>query len=437
MDSIDETSILSFVEITGANPDTARSYLTVNEGNLENAITMYFQNGGAELLSEQPPTPEPRFPPPSSSSRAYDADGVRAPIAPKREVLIGGDDDDGVGFYDPRGRRMMPPMRPAAAAPPPEPFRDFEHETSFVRGLRQSGGDVSEDRANRLANLFRPPLEIMFEGNFERARKKAQSEGKWVMVTIQDPTEFTCHQLNRDLWKEKAVKEVIQASFIFVMWGSESPEGTQHRTLYSYDNYPYIAIIDPLTAERVKVWNTLVSPAEFSEDVTAFLDSRNTNGGPSKTKKKGVMELTEEEQLELALAASMGGSGTVSDPYILDDEDEEVPEEEDLTNNEVAEPTPADVFSSIQPIKRDEPTSGDTARIQFRLPDGSRKVYKFLKTDPVRHLFEYVKAEVPEAQKQQFDLICVRDPLLARIGDTIGDAGLAGASVSVAFSEEE
>lgn len=52
---------------------------------------MYMENGGADLLSEQPPRPEAPASPYSSSPYQ---DEVRAPIAPKRSMLIGGDDDE-------------------------------------------------------------------------------------------------------------------------------------------------------------------------------------------------------------------------------------------------------------------------------------------------------------------------------------------------------
>lgn len=84
--------------------------------------------------------------------------------------------------------------------------------------------------------------------------------------------------------------------------------------------------------------------------------------------------------------------------------------------------------------------------------DGKRIVHGFNKSDPVRYLFEFIKAEVPEAESKTFEvfsairyscmsvliqmyfqLISVRDPLLPRINDTIQEAGLTGASISVAF----
>lgn len=84
-------------------------------------------------------------------------------------------------------------------------------------------------------------------------------------------------------------------------------------------------------------------------------------------------------------------------------------------------------FESIRAVKRDEPSVGDTTRIQFRLPgkkthfsslanpaspinpinipDGSRLVRKFLKSDPVLYLFQFIKASgVEGAATKRFDV---------------------------------
>ncbi|KAJ3211316.1 hypothetical protein HDU67_004602 [Dinochytrium kinnereticum] len=53
---------------------------------------------------------------------------------------------------------------------------------------------------------------------------------------------------------------------------------------------------------------------------------------------------------------------------------------------------------------RDEPQSGDITRIQFRLLDGSRDVRKFLKSDKVLHLFEYIKGKCPELAMKSFEI---------------------------------
>lgn len=107
--------------------------------------------------------------------------------------------------------------------------------------------------------------------------------------------------------------------------------------------------------------------------------------------------MSEEEQINAAIAASLQAKG----------EDTQEEEENDQQENQedIKETQEKSALDSIQPIKRDEPTDpANTTRIQLRTPDGKRIVRRFLKTDPVRHLFEFVKAEIPESQDRQFEV---------------------------------
>ncbi|KAI8994412.1 hypothetical protein BC832DRAFT_569357 [Gaertneriomyces semiglobifer] len=428
-----EDAILSFCEITGSDPDIAKSYLTVSEGNTEQAISLFMENGGAPLTNTDTAGPAGPSSAPSGSDIALGpslgpsqqaGDGVRAPIAPKREVLIGGDDDLDDDAYTPQDRDISPVVgrsigrRGYRHQPPPPP----QLHTTLASGLD-----------GRLAQLFRAPLEIMREtGSLDQARETAKKEDKWILLTLIDPTEFQCQALNRDLWKDKSVQDFIRENFYFIYWPHDSAQGRNHRSLYPVDNYPYICIIDPLTGERVRQWYTSLSPAAFLEQVSEFTkDHAPTQAPPSKkvrtSAKKSITELTEDEQLELALAASMNQVSAGSPSGSV----------EDLVDKDVAMDTTSDsdnVWDSIAPLDTPEPPAGPTAtRIQFRLPDGTRQVRRFLLTDKVRSLFGYIKATVSEAAEKPFELKSFRDSLLERLNMTLEEAKLVNAAVTMDF----
>lgn len=134
--------LAQFTEITGSSPELATQYLQLTDFNIEQAMQLYFENGGAPLTEEpQPPSsgPQgghgdrtahvdsdddiaidetrstPRNQPPQGSIFEDDAamarrlqeemysgpdtsDGVRAPMARTTETLVGPeadyDDDD-------------------------------------------------------------------------------------------------------------------------------------------------------------------------------------------------------------------------------------------------------------------------------------------------------------------------------------------------------
>ncbi|KAL2915431.1 UBX domain protein Ubx2 [Polyrhizophydium stewartii] len=271
----DDEAIMNFVEVTGADPDTAHRYLLFAQGDPEAAITLFLESGGMDL-PDPASAPAPARRPPSDVDFDDDDDygtgyagagtadspirepsaSPPPPIPVRREVLIGTDDDDdgGMAGYIVRGR-SYPSFHEETAR---EPFRNIGQET-----IVSSEPGPSESRQDRLARLFQPPLDIMFQGSFEDARAKARQDAKWLMVTIHDPSEFVCQALNRDLWRDQTVKEMIRENFVFVQFGAQSSEGKMHSTFYPFENHPYIAIIDPRTGERVKIWRTKSDPSEF------------------------------------------------------------------------------------------------------------------------------------------------------------------------------
>ena len=38
---------------------------------------------------------------------------------------------------------------------------------------------------------------------------------KWVILNVQNHDDFACKCLNRDLWSDETVKEIIKANFVF------------------------------------------------------------------------------------------------------------------------------------------------------------------------------------------------------------------------------
>lgn len=114
--------------------------------------------------------------------------------------------------------------------------------------------------------------------------------------------------------------------------------------------------------------------------------------------------MSEEEQIKAAIAASLeaqGKSATDKDEAEqtsdMEEEHPESPSEEEMEAE--------NILDSIKPVKREEPTDpSNSTRIQLRMADGRRIIRRFLRTDPVRYLFEFVKAEVPETQNRPFEV---------------------------------
>ncbi|KAJ1988537.1 UBX domain protein Ubx2 [Dimargaris cristalligena] len=376
-DSVDSEGILQFCQITNAEPTVAMGYLQISEGNIEQAVSLFLENGGAPLEAAVPrrqasPSDHWADAGRSAQSSSYHNnanDDVRAPLAPRREVLV-----ESGSLYDTpgvssahlyatgvsEGHRSVFDQLPRSTRTQ-EAFRDFAAESSALQssspygiagssvhiggldgldgdidiigdvgssigggigigGSSSSGSTSAERKSNRLAELFRPPFDLIQNLPFDQARGLAKSQRKWILVNIQKVSEFACQVLNRDIWSDATVKEIVRVNFVFLQLGHESDEGSRYINFYPVRKYPHVAIIDPRTGERVREWNdNITSAAEFAEDVTQFL-GLNAYGGSqpiisqqSKRPRRpdpshqtrDISAMTEEEQIQAAIAASM------------------------------------------------------------------------------------------------------------------------------------
>lgn len=113
-------------------------------------------------------------------------------------------------------------------------------------------------------------------------------------------------------------------------------------------------------------------------------------------------DLTEEEMLQMALAASL----------------------EPATKEERVELTP-------------EPAAGtpETVRIQFRLPNGGRSIRRFLNTDSVNMVYAFAEQESKDGQGRKIELRFGFPPKdLQTVSDkTIGEASLAGQAIQCRY----
>lgn|SRR5438876_3301726 len=162
--------------------------------------------------------------------------------------------------------------------------------------------------------------------------------------------------------------------------------------------------------------------------------------------------MTEEEQMEAALAASLGQDiqnaegSPPPEPVPIQPPNIDIPTTIDEPTIPI--PTPSSttdksptLFSSIPPSDSAEPPqSPQTTRIQFRFPGGGRPlVRRFNKTDTIRDIFAFVKG-LRNDDDEEFELVFVGRRLLAEaeesgvessLNRSIVDAGLTNGSLTV------
>ena len=335
----------------------------------------------------------------------------------------------------------------------------------------------SSDKHTLLAEMYRPPFDLMSRLSWEDARTEGKENEKWILVDVQDPAIFDCQVLNRDLWKNDSIKETVKENFIFMQFSKDDPRGSQYLQYYfqnreSQDAYPHIAIVDPRTGEQVKVWSgpPAPKPDDFLVELYEFLDryslkvtAKNpvARRKPEPRKDKAVEKMTEEEMLEMAMQNSLAGTARPKDedpdaltrstaddpkgkgkatsspataPAAADhDNDAEMTDvESTLTNGHADSP-----FASISASSphTEPPADAASTRIQFRHA-GGRVVRRFRLADPVRRLYEWLKASPLDGTAgMAFALVAMGTNLIDSLDVSVERAGLKNGTVMVEFVE--
>lgn len=223
------------------------------------------------------------------------------------------------------------------------------------------------------------------------------------MVNVQNTEVFACQVLNRDVWSNPAVKQVVREHFVFWQVYHSTRDGQRYMQFYPINSFPYIAILDPRTGEQLKAWTSIQDVDSFCEKVTDFLtchpspsgevvegdfgvtsilnhtsDNNNHEGSRSGSFKTSITEMTEEEQVEAAIAASLAAAK--QEVRIDDDMDDEEFETFDSSDDDHV-PQVTKVVSKPEVVKEDFTkylgSASTLAELVVRFPDGQREKCSF------------------------------------------------------------
>lgn len=457
------SNVASFIAVTNSDAETAQKYLEFSGGDLESAITFFFESGGSMVQGQDDAALAEQL-----QQESYD---VRPPDEMVRERLVEDDDDFDYRYVH---NRAPLPFSERGIFNQYETDRidedDEDDEEAYDRQFGASSGLLEHQK--HLGRLFRPPFDLIEKYTIDGARKAGREQKKWILLNIQDTSNFQCQLLNRDFWLDRAIKRVVREHFIFLQYQMSDYAMDEYIQFNQITEYPYIAILDPYSGERFKMWTSKVPDKDdWLEEVSLFLARYSLKPGhknPTIVHKKKVdpSVLSEEQQLALAMRKSVGHQSEDEDaveeinsyyqPVNLDSEEELEPEfeDEDEANDEVEvvdvdqeeepeqhqeeeELSPEEAFAMIVGKKHGEPGPGsDVTRIQIRFGDGSRVVRAFKLSDTVRTVYEVLKEEYEQTKGKFFTLTCQRTNLIDKLDQTLQEAGLARASIMADVEEE-
>lgn len=106
-----------------------------------------------------------------------------------------------------------------------------------------------------LEDIYRHPLDITLNFDFNYAKIYGQKVGKWVAVLINNEN-FESLSFNRDFFNEPSqkAKRVLKENFVFIRKNSNDIEALTIMGLYNLSEHqvPILLVIDSLTGELKK-----------------------------------------------------------------------------------------------------------------------------------------------------------------------------------------
>jgi hypothetical protein len=240
-DTVGNDELVSqFMSFTGSSdPSRALSYLEMSSGNLETAIGLYMEHeqsitsmgaggagadGAAGMGGSDMPGDEIRAPDATQTMRLMD-DHMGAPMMNPEYQLMRDMMEEQLAqsaFAAPMGLDARAAVNAAAAeAAHDDDDDDGDYDYEEKEDMDEDGDDEVQvlsgaPQPPRLADMFAAPSHLIHKaGGFQGARTVAKDSKRWLLVNIQKDSEFASHALNRDVWRDELVENLIREGFIF------------------------------------------------------------------------------------------------------------------------------------------------------------------------------------------------------------------------------
>jgi hypothetical protein len=178
---------------------------------------------------------------------------VRAPIADFQDTMIS--------------------ERPAAPTQP-EKLERKDRESLIHEQMKVDGKDSA------LADAFLLPDGTNCPMPFTDALSIASKTERFVIVNLVQKEDFSSLVLNRDVWKDEIIADMLQSSFLLWQRDNDSHEAKVFTEMYKVSEFPYIGVVHPNTKACIKVFNgkKWTSSETALDQLSSFLDSHSLAG---------------------------------------------------------------------------------------------------------------------------------------------------------------
>lgn len=296
-----------------------------------------------------------------------------------------------------------------------------DNKTNIYDGLKSTINNKVVSETSSLSDMFAPPLDLIhLTGGFQGARISAKKSLKWLLVNIQKDSEFSSYALNRDVWRDKFVEDIIRESYIFWQSMDSSYDGRTYVQHYKVEAFPHVSIIDPRTG--MLMWKkegwTQTSPmtqSMFAEIATDFCSRYSLDKPPVLPHNlnqdttqcflndndlmatiKPIGDMTEEQQPQYPVRKGID-SENINKKKLVKESNNKIkiisPDPGVILSRSKFIPCSPSVFEhDISSINvGSEPTGLDgVAKILIRMPNGQRLVRRFMENDIVKNIYAFV-----------------------------------------------
>jgi len=87
-------------------------------------------------------------------------------------------------------------------------------QTSYHGGPARAWNRSEEEVATK-SNPVPPPTHLIYPGGFKCAREAAKASQRLLIINIQKYSMIESHALNKDVWRDPNVEQMVRDSFVF------------------------------------------------------------------------------------------------------------------------------------------------------------------------------------------------------------------------------
>ena len=220
MSECDQSVIEQFIELTNSNETIAKQYLNSVSNVLDDAVQLYYASNDNKLDSDI-----------NSQSEISETESeIRAADTTTTEQLI----------------------------PTYMPQEMFQEQCILP--------DIQ----------MKTPKYLNKDKSFDYIVEEARKGKKLILVYVKSSSVFKCLHMNRDIWCNSELFEIIKDNIICWQVNCEHPEGKKFCMHYNINTYPSISILENETTQQISNINSINNYSDFISELIDVIDKYKT-----------------------------------------------------------------------------------------------------------------------------------------------------------------